>query len=268
LVPALNRGLQACRGEFIARLDADDEMRPSRLAAQVLALREQAGWGLVSCRVEFGGDARAQAGYADHVRWLNEQIQPAQLRLARFVESPMAHPSVMWRRAISDAHGAYRDGDFPEDYELWLRWFEAGVEMGKVAAALLVWHDSPGRLSRVDSRYRPEAFFRLKAAFMARELVRTAGGRAVWIAGAGRPTRRRAAELETHGVTIAGYLDVDPRKIGQRIEGRPVVGPGELPDQAAAVVLSYVGNRGARDKVRRLLAAQGRAEGRDFWLCA
>ena len=28
--------------------------------------------------------------------------------------------------------GGYREGDFPEDYELWLRWLDAGVRMAKV----------------------------------------------------------------------------------------------------------------------------------------
>lgn len=268
LVAALNRGLAGCRGEFIARMDADDEMRPERLTAQIAALRANPGWGLVSCRVTFGGDEVAQAGYAEHVRWLNEQIEPAALRLARFVESPVAHPSVMWRRSVSETHGGYREGDFPEDYELWLRWFDAGVQMGKVDQALLTWHDSPRRMSRLDPRYRAEAFFRLKASFLASELDRSGRCREVWVAGAGRPTRQRAAELAHHGVVITGYLDVDPRKIGQRIAGCPVVGPDQLPDKAQAVVLSYVGNRGARAKVRSLLNSQGRKEGEDFWLCA
>ncbi len=268
LVGALNEGLARCRGETMARLDADDEMRPQRLAAQVAALRENPDWGVVGCRVAFGGDATAQAGYAEHVRWLNRQVRPEDLRHRRFVESPLAHPSVMWRRSVSDQLGAYRDGDFPEDYELWLRWFEAGVVMGKIDAELLVWHDSPGRLSRVDRRYRVEAFYRIKAAYLARELGRSGNGREVWVAGAGRPTRQRAAELEKHGVSIAGYLDIDPRKIGQCIGGCPVVGPADLPPSHVAVVLSYVANRGAREKVRAMLEAQDRREGCDFWLCA
>lgn len=268
LVAALNEGLKRCQGEFVARMDADDEMLPERLSKQVAVLRNQPDWGVVGCGVRFGGDTDAQAGYAEHVRWLNQQITPEQLWLSRFVESPLAHPSVMWRRSVSDHHGAYQEGDFPEDYELWLRWWEAGVKFGKIADELLIWHDSPGRLSRSDSRYRTEAFYRTKARFIAGELARSGRGRDVWIAGAGRPTRSRAAELEAHGVTIVGYLDVDPKKIGQRIDGCSVVGPDALPAKEDVMVLSYVGNRGAREKVRALLESQGRREGQDFWLCA
>jgi len=268
LVAALNRGLGCCRGEFVARLDADDEMHPARLADQVAAMVEHPDWGVVGCRVAFGGDVTTQAGYAEHVTWLNAQITPDEIWRSRFVESPLAHPSVMWRRSVSAAHGGYRAGDFPEDYELWLRWLEAGVRMGKIEAERLVWHDAPDRLSRTDDRYRTDAFFRTKAVYVARELSRSGRGRAVWVAGAGRPTRQRAAELERHGVTISGYWDIDPRKIGQTVAGRPVVGTADLPHRDEIVVLSYVGNRGARAKVRSRLGGQGRQEGKDFWLCA
>lgn len=268
LVGALNWGLAATRGPLVARMDADDEMHPDRLAEQVEALEINPTWGLVGSGVDFGGDASAQAGYAAHVAWLNGQISPLQIRLARFVESPFAHPSVMWRREVSESHGGYRAGDFPEDYELWLRWLDAGVVMGKVPRSLLIWHDSPGRLSRADSRYRPEAFYALKARFIATELARTGNGREVWIAGSGRPTRQRAGGLERHGVVPVGYADVAPRKIGQSINGRPVVSPGQLPAPDRVVVLAYVGNRGARKKLRALFTQQGRVEGKDFWLCA
>ena len=46
-----------------------------------------------------------------------------------FVESPLAHPSVMFHRTVVERWGGY-DGEFPEDYELWLRWLEPGGRMG------------------------------------------------------------------------------------------------------------------------------------------
>ncbi|HMO65446.1 MAG TPA: glycosyltransferase family 2 protein, partial [Verrucomicrobiota bacterium] len=52
LVPALKDGLDAARGEFIARLDADDECLPDRLAAQVAMLDADPSFGVAGCRVE------------------------------------------------------------------------------------------------------------------------------------------------------------------------------------------------------------------------
>lgn len=268
IVAALNAGLGRARGTFVARLDADDEAFPDRLESQARFLAGAPAVGLVGGLVEYGGDARVTAGYAHHVDWLNSVLTENDIRLNRFVEAPFAHPSVMFRHALVSRFGGYRQGDFPEDYELWLRWAEAGVRLAKLPQPVVRWHDAPGRLSRTDSRYRPEAFYRLKAAYLARELARVAGGRELWICGAGRPTRRRASFLEAEGVRLAGYVDVDPRKIGGVVAGRPVVGPDALPPPARAFALGYVGTRGAREKIRALLAGQGRGEGRDFLLAA
>jgi glycosyltransferase involved in cell wall biosynthesis len=273
LVAALNEGLAEARGELIARMDADDVSHPERLAEQVAFLRAPAHdeIGLVGCGVEFGGDRAVNAGYALHVDWLNALVTPDAIALNRFVESPLAHPSVMFRRELVEKFGGYRAGDFPEDYELWLRWLDAGVRMAKVSRVLLTWHDAPGRLSRSDARYDPEAFFRVKAGWIAREverLVPRTGGLFVW--GAGRPTRKRAAHLAAHGVRIAGYVDVDAKKVTRAIggTGAPVIGPAELPPPGEIFVLGYVSTRGAREQIRGELVARGYAEGKDFLMCA
>lgn len=273
IVAALNAGLAAARGELIARMDADDVCHRERLEVQVAALAAAPGLGLVSCLVEFGGERDRAAGYALHVDWLNTLLTPEAIELNRFIESPFAHPSVLFRRELAERWGGYRDGEFPEDYELWLRWLDAGVRMAKVPRPLLTWHDPPGRLSRTATRYDPEAFFRTKAPWLARELARgtrACGVRPVWIWGAGRPTRKRAAHLAAEGVAIAGYIDVDPRKATPALGGRgvPVVTPENLPRAENAFVLGYVSSRGARDLIRAALRARGYREGEDFLLCA
>lgn len=277
LVAALNAGLAAARAPLVARLDADDEAHPERLARQAAWLEAQPELGVVSCLVDFGGDRSARAGYALHVDWLNSVRTPAEIALNRFVESPLAHPSVMFRRHLVERWGGYRDGTFPEDYELWLRWLDAGVKMAKVPEVLLTWHDTPARLSRTDSRYDPQAFFRVKAEYVAKEVLRTLASslptqrqnpRDVWIWGAGRHTRKRAAALETRGLRIAGYIDVDLKKTGRSVAGVPVVTADDLPPPGERFVLAYVSKRGAREYIRAQLTARNYVEGRDFLACA
>ncbi|MFM7100208.1 MAG: glycosyltransferase family 2 protein, partial [Verrucomicrobiota bacterium] len=90
LVPALNAGLAVARAPAVARMDADDEMLPTRLERQADWLERHPDVGLVSCRVEFGGDRASAAGYARHVDWLNAQLTPEEMALRRFVEAPVA----------------------------------------------------------------------------------------------------------------------------------------------------------------------------------
>jgi glycosyltransferase involved in cell wall biosynthesis len=263
IVAALNHALARARAPLIARMDADDRSRPERLAEQCAYLDAHEAIGLVSCRVHYAGDRAAHAGYAAYVDWLNTLTTPEAIGLSRFVESPVAHPSVVFRRQFCRRFGAWRAGAFPEDYELWLRWLEAGVRFAKVEATLLDWADPPERLSRVDARYGQGAFYRLKCAYLKKHLRHTPGpGRPLWLWGAGRQTRRRFRPLEEAMGGFAGYVDIDPKKIGQRIAGAPVVGPEAIPE--AAFVLLAVGSRGARELCRERLTAAGRREGADF----
>jgi cellulose synthase/poly-beta-1,6-N-acetylglucosamine synthase-like glycosyltransferase len=153
--PQRRRGRRARR--LRGALGRRRPLLPRRLELQAAHLREHPGTGVVACRVEFGGSREACAGYAAHVDWTNALLTHEAMSLARFVDAPLANPSVMFRRELVAAHGGARQGDFPEDYEMWLRWFEAGVRMDKLPQALLVWNDPPGRASRTDraTTFRP-----------------------------------------------------------------------------------------------------------------
>lgn len=266
IAAALQTGCAAARGEWIARMDGDDRMHPRRLEAQWAFAQAHPDCGVVSCRVTHIGET---AGYAAHVAWVNLQLTADEMALRRFVEAPVAHPSVMFRRDLIDRHGGYRDGDFPEDYELWLRWMDVGVRFGKVPDELLEWHDSPGRSSRRDPRYAIERFAEVKCHYLARWLrARLVPRRDLWLWGAGRITRRRFDALEREGMRFAGFVDVDPKKAGRHRDGRPVVMADALPDPAEAFLLAGVASHGAREAIAHHLTTRGWREGDDFLLVA
>lgn len=272
IVESLNHGIQTVSSGLnqkeilIARMDADDELFPQRIEKQVEFLKNNPEIGLVSSLVEHGGDAKSQEGYALHVNWINSIITSEEIELNRFVESPLAHPSVMFRKEICERLGNYRDGNFPEDYELWLRWMDAGIKMGKVPEVLLRWNDLPKRLSRTDGRYSNEAFQKIKAGYLAEFITEQikSSGRKLWLCGAGRITRQKSAFLIASGLEIGGFVDVDLNKIGKVLNGFPVISLEELPKKKEAYVVSYVGNRGAREEIRRDLKIRGFEEGLDF----
>ncbi len=242
-------------------MDADDVSLEGRLAAQRAALDGHPVVGMVATEVDLEAPVGSARGYAHYVAWSNGLKDHAAIAAERFVECPLVHPSIAFRRDLARRLGGYRAGPFPEDYELILRWLDAGVRIERVASPLLLWRDAPERLSRTDPRYSPDAFYRLKALWLARWLARRNPHHPdviVW--GAGRTTRRRAELLLEHGVRIAAWVDVDPRKVGRSVAGRPVISPEQLPEPGAAFVVSYVGRRGAR----ALIAARLRERG--FWL--
>ncbi len=268
IVAALNTGIEAAKGEFIVRMDADDLSLPGRLPAQRDFLAENPDIGLVGGRVEFGGDHWAARGYALHVDWLNSLRTSEEIQIERFVESPFAHPSVMFRRKLVGEHGGYRDGAFPEDYELWLRWMDAGVRMARIDFPVLRWNDPPKRLSRTDSRYDVLAFYDVKAQYLSRWLAtHNPLHPDVIIWGAGRITRQRARKLQAYGIEIRAWVDIDPAKIGHRIENAAVISPDDLPPPGSCFIIPYVGRRNARTEIAAWLVDHGYMEGVHF-LCA
>ncbi len=270
IVNALNHGIQLCRGKYIARMDADDVSFPKRLRLQKDFLDNNPDIGLVGCLVNFAGNREEQLGYATYVDWSNSLVSRDSIYENRFVESPFPHPSVMFRsKLVEEDQSPYKKGDFPEDYELFLRWMSQGVKMQKLPETLLDWHDSPTRLSRMDPRYEPYAFYRTKAHYLAEWILKeTDALRPIWIWGAGRRTRQRAAFLLEYGIAFEGFIDLDPLKAGGDIKGLPVIVPQDLDLSQNPVIISYVSNRGAREKIRRYLLGRGLVEQVDFVIAA
>ncbi|WP_320172681.1 glycosyltransferase family 2 protein [Maridesulfovibrio sp.] len=269
VVGAANAAISAASGEYIARMDADDLALPERIAKQAELLDRDQKTGLTSCRVEFGGDRETHGGYAHYVDWINTLIGADEIALNRFVEFPFANPSIMMRSELIEELGPFRDGNFPEDYELVLRWLEAGVKMRKVDEELLIWNDPPDRLSRNHPKYTVEAFYRIKSEYLFNWLQNRLGPNPkVGIIGSGRTSRKRYEMLESLGVETAFYVDVDPRKVGMYIHGKKVLGRNEIPPAGEIFLLSYIASWGAREEVAEFLHSQGFVMGRDYLLAS
>src|SRR5437764_3290617 len=107
-VPALQLGLSHCRGELIARMDADDVVHPDRLRLQVDLLSSDAALGAVGSLVRcFPGPLTP--GLARLERWLDSVVTAEECAAARFVEAPLVHPSTTFRREALVAVGGWRD---------------------------------------------------------------------------------------------------------------------------------------------------------------
>jgi len=260
---ASNTGTKYARGRYIARMDADDWSYPERIRLQAEFLNANPGYGAVAGMVEHIGDPDKTKGFARYVEWVNSIRTYKEILNSRFIELPVVNPSAMWRKEVSEIHGMYRSGDFPEDYEMWLRWLKAGVKIKKLDYCILKWYDSETRLTRTHAIYSDAAFYRIKSKYLTDWLEQNNPYHpriAVW--GASRISRRRARLLNLYGIETVCYIDIKKSRQLDKIVRyyQDIPPPGEL------FILTYIKQMNARAEIQEFLHSRGYKEGTDYLL--
>ncbi len=262
---ALNAGLIHCNTPYVARMDADDISHPERLRKQYDYLENNPTVDAVSTQTIFHTDIPGSIGFSLFVDWQNSIITPEQHDLFRFIESPLAHPTIMFRKELIDRHGNYSTRPLPEDYEMWLRWMDHGVRMYKIPEPLFTWNDHAKRLTRTHDNYSREAFFQVKCEYLAKWINRNVPkNKKIVVCGSSRIGRKRAALLQELGVDIYGFTDVKKRPNRQVnfFHLNEITGPGPW------FLINFIARRGVGLAIRHHFSSLGFTEGKDFILAA
>ncbi len=129
--------LQLARGEYVARLDADDIALPQRLDRQLRFMEEK--------ELDFCGTwARTFGLPRDYVMAFPEN--DSEIRATLLFQSPFAQFTVMARRALLVRHLYRPEAGFAEDYDLWVR-LSGDARMGNVPEALVLYRQHPSQAS-------------------------------------------------------------------------------------------------------------------------
>ncbi len=259
VVAASNLALSHAQAPFIARMDADDECDARRLALSVQALNEDESLCGVGTQVEvFNDGAAVSPNLQSYARWLSSLTTAQALFADRLVESPLCNPSITLRREAFEWAGGWRDGDFPEDWELFLRLLESGRKLRCIEPVMFRWRDHAARVTRTDPRYGLDRHLDLKARFL-KPLLRAPV--TIWGAGAtGLKLARRLGGVDR-------FIEVNAKKIGTVIAGAPVVGLEDVGAPSGHLVAA-VGAKGARQSIRAFLNERGWVEGSDYTCAA
>jgi len=268
LVSALNYGFAQAQGQYLARMDGDDLAEPTRLEMQRAFMQQSPQVDIVGAQVRIFGEL-AGNGARRYQSWLNQLTKPDAIARELFIESPLPHPSVMFRRQAWLRLGHYVDGAGPEDYDLWLRAAQLGLRMAKPEGILMHWRDHDGRLTRNDARYSSKQFWRTKASHLLRW---RSADRPLMIWGAGPSGAALFDALSAEGCAperVQGFLDLHPRRIGGRKRGLPVFAlDGALSAAPDTLVLVAVGTAGVRDEIRQWFDQHQLHEGVDYLFVA
>lgn len=156
LAGALNKGLEFCTHDFIARMDADDICHPDRFLRQVDFLRVNSTVDIVGCWIE-EFDENMNSKIIVYPTSHNEMFR-------FFVKrDPLAHPGVMFRKSFF-----YKAGDYnvlykkDQDTELWFRGFLNGAIFANVPLVLLFFRKSSDTFTKRKNFHRILSYFSLR----------------------------------------------------------------------------------------------------------
>lgn len=140
---ALNELLDSTDSEFVARMDADDIVLPGRFRRQLGALTRQGGGtaapdAVFTTVIQFGDGARPVPRPS--------RISSDDFAMHLLLTNPVAHPTLMARRAVLERAGGYRQVP-TEDYDLWLRLAADGARLERLPLPGLAYRMHPGQVT-------------------------------------------------------------------------------------------------------------------------
>lgn len=136
LIATLNKGIDLAKGDFIARMDADDVCMPRRFEKQVqfmIAHPDIDVCGTWAYRIDGEGKKTGKIKNID---------APGSLRCLSFFSCPFIHPSVMAKASVLKDNHYSQDMVDAEDLELWHRLSLQGCKFSNIPHFLMKyrWH--------------------------------------------------------------------------------------------------------------------------------
>lgn len=114
VIKSLNEAILNSKGDYIARMDADDISFPHRIEKMLDYMEKH---NLDLC----GSSAVTINERGEEIGKITRPETKDEIMRFTILHNPFIHPSVMFRRSIIEKVGLYKNFKHAEDYELWTR---------------------------------------------------------------------------------------------------------------------------------------------------
>ena len=200
-VPSLNEGLELARGDFVARIDADDVALPHRLEEQAGYLRAHPECVLV------GGFWEMMDGKGRAIRGLRLPVEHAEIDGHQLHgRTSVPHCVATFRREAQRRVGPYnRAFESAEDLDLWLRLGEVG-KLHNIPRVLMRYREHEGSMSSMRAEAQLAAMRGgCEAAWRRRNVLGSFEQGEHWRPGKDRASRLRYALAQGWSAFMAGH---------------------------------------------------------------
>lgn len=142
----LNRGIEISKGEYIARMDADDISLPNRFEKQVAYMDEFKMVGVLGTGIIIFGEGIEEIPYS-----FASDMQQAKADL--FFNSSLAHPTVMIRKKVLLVNNLAYEEEYEglEDFVLWWR-ISKFAEVNSLEEKLLYYRKHLSQVTKTRSK--------------------------------------------------------------------------------------------------------------------
>jgi glycosyltransferase involved in cell wall biosynthesis len=226
IVDALCTAMVHASGEYITRMDADDVMPDFKLEAFLQSL-QSSNEQIVTGKVRyFSEEGIISKGYQGYEKWLNERVGRQDFYRHIYRECSLASGNWMMRKADLEDCGGFNGLNYPEDYDLLFRWYEAGFEIKGLDLVTHLWRDHDLRTSKTSAHYQQKAFFSLKINRFVQ--LDWDSKQQLIVNGTGQKGRLTAKILIENHLPFT-WVSHEPEKYPDGILGHPLVGLENLP---------------------------------------
>ncbi|MNK02192.1 UDP-Glc:alpha-D-GlcNAc-diphosphoundecaprenol beta-1,3-glucosyltransferase WfgD [compost metagenome] len=235
IVDALCTAFAHANGEFVTRMDADDRMPDFKLEQMLRCLRDGKSQ-IVTGKVRYFSQAgMISSGYLAYEHWLNDRIDRQDFYEHIYRECSLASGNWLMRRSDLAECGGFKDLNYPEDYDLLFRWYEAGYKMEGLDLVTHQWRDHDLRTSKTSDHYHQKAFFALKInRFIQLDLD---SKQQLMVNGTGQKGRLTAKILLDNNIPFV-WISHEPEKFPKGVLGHTILGIHEIPASDRAQILN------------------------------
>lgn len=266
LVCSLNEALKIARGEYIARMDADDISHPDRFEKQVAYLDEHKDIYLLGSNYnliyEEGLSEERKKRHDGTHRRSQAPIDPNNRFLSTNETMKFIHPTIMMRRELFDIVGPYRDYKI-EDLELYFRVGAKGLGITKIEEPLLDYRAREESKSWADTRAeQSREIMDMKLDYLMKELDGSLATAAYMIWGADISGNIAFDLIEKKMPASRCIAYIDPYKEGV-LNGVPIIAPERI--QKLEPDYIYICTQAGAVAARELLSKVGWKEIEQFF---